>query len=107
MSNMNPDIILVNESDRPNLQLLRHFLNAYKDVTYIHVNHLCPTPNHTYLKQSHIKLVVYSTLFYQDILAIVIGDNARILPEDAEYNVSLDRTAALIGLCVCNTQTQP
>ena len=106
---MNPDITLVNAGDRPNLQLLRQLLNQTPEieVMYVHINHLCPTPNHIYLSQGSIKLVVYSNLFYQDILAIVIGDNARILPEDVDENVSLDTTPALIGYCICNQQTQP
>ena len=106
---MNPDITLVNACDRPNLQVLRQLLIQTQDVEviYVHVNHLCPTPNHIYLSQGCIKLVVYSNLFYQEILAIVIGDNARILPEDVDYNVSLDTTSALIGYCICNQQTQP
>ena len=105
---MNPDITLVNAGDRPNLQLLRHVLNQTPeiDVTYVNINHVCPTPNHIYLRQEHIKLVVYSNLFYQDILAIVIGDNARILPEDVDEDVSLDTTPANIGYCICNQQTQ-
>ena len=47
---MNPDITLVNADDRPNLQVLRQLLNQTQDVEviYVHVNHLCPTPNHIY-----------------------------------------------------------
>ena len=106
---MNPDITLVNADDRPNLQVLRQLLNQTQDVEviYVHVNHQCPTPNHIYLSQGRIKLVVYSNLFYQEILAIVIGDNARILPEDVDYNVLLDTTPALIGYCIYKQQTQP
>ena len=105
MSNMNPDVTLIHEGDRPNLQLLRHYLNTGKDVIYVHVNHICPTPNEPLLGQRHIKLVVYSNLFYEQILAMVIGNNARILPEDVDDNVSLDTTPALIGFCICNKQT--
>ena len=105
---MNPDITLVNAGDRPNLQLLRHVLNQTPniDVTYVNINHVCPTPNHIYLRQEHIRLVVYSNLYYQDILAIVIDDNARISPEDFDENVLLDTTPTNIGYCICNQQTQ-
>ena len=105
---MNADITLVNARHRPNLQLLRQLLNQTPeiDMRYVHISHVCPTPNHIYLRQERKKLVVYSDLFYHDILAIVIGDNARILPEDVNEEVSLDTTAALIGYCVCNQQTQ-
>ena len=106
---MNADITLVNAGDRPKLQLLREALQQTPEIEvfYVHVSHVCPTPNHTYLSQDRIKVVVYSNKFYQDILALVIGDNARILPEDVDETVALDTSPTLIGYCICRQQTQP
>ena len=108
MSNMNADFTLVNARDRGKLPVLRQLINQRPDidVIYVHVSHVCPTPNHTYLDQERIKLVVYSAMFYQDLLAMIIGDNASIHPDDVDENVSLDSTPALMGFCTCNQQTQ-
>ena len=103
------DITLVTTADRHNLHILREALQQTPEIEvyYVHVSHICPTPRHTYLSQDHIKLVVYSNKFYQDILALVIGDNARILPEEVEETVALDTSPTLIVYCICRQQTQP
>ena len=109
MSNMCANITLVTTADRHNLHILKEALEETPEnhMYYVHVRHICPTPRHPILTQERSKLVVYSNLFYQDILALVIGDNARILPEDVDETVALDTSPTLIGYCICRQQTQP
>ena len=78
MSNMLPNITLVTTADKHNLHRLKQILQATpeNDVYYVHEIHICTTPRHPILTRDHIKLVVYSNRFYQDILALVFGDNA-------------------------------
>ena len=107
MSNMTADVTLLYESDSSKLQNVRNYLTCENDLIYVHESHRCPSPNHIFFEPSHIKLVVYSHLFFQDLVAIVIDHNAGILPEDVDINVALDTTPANIGWCACNMQTQP
>ena len=109
MSNMCANITLVTTADRHNLHRLKEALQATpeNEVYYVHESHICLPPSHPFLTQDRIKLVVYSNRFYQDILALVIGDNARILPEDIDETVALDTSPTLIGYCICGLQTQP
>ena len=103
------NITLVTTADRHNLHRLKEALQETpeNEVYYVHVSHICPTPRNPYLSQDRIKLVVYSNRFYQDILALVIEDNARILPEDVDETVALDTSPTLIGYCICRQQAQP
>ena len=105
---MKADITLVNASDKPKLQLLRQILNQTPniDVTYVHISHICPQPNHIYLSQDHIRLVVYSNQYYNDIKSIIQASNRRIAPEDFTENEFFDTTPINIGFCICNQQTQ-
>ena len=56
--------------------------------------------------QDHVKLVVYSDMFYQKLVAMVLGANAMVPPEDVTDIFRKESTAANIGLCVCDEMTQ-
>jgi len=109
MSNMRPDIKLVTVTDALNFRRLRKYQeNPAITVIYVHHTHVCPknVEYEDYLMQNHVKLVVYSNMFYQKLVAMVIGANAMVLPEDLTDDFRRESTAANIGLCVCNEMTQ-
>ena len=106
MSNMQADIYLLRLIDVRKLTHIEEYLAQDMTVFFVHVTHVCPFPNHSLLRRSHVKLVVYSDMFYQQLLAMVIGANADTEPGHYTEEVRLDNSAALIGYCVCHFQTQ-
>ena len=106
MSNMKADVFLVSVSDAVKLKRLQKYLDEKYTIIYVNVNHSCPKQNENYLTQDHVKLVVYSDMYYEKLVAMVIGDNATILPQDVTDDYRLDTMSALIGFCICNQQTQ-
>ena len=106
MSNMRPDVSLVCHSDAANLTLVEQYLDAMLSVVCVNADHVCPTPNHTYLQQGHVRLIVYSDLYYERLLALVIAANAGVAEEDYTEDFRFDSSAVLIGFCICNQQTQ-
>ena len=111
MSNMNANFTLISEGDRRKLQVLRQALKQNPEIEciYVHHSHVCTTASHPYLNQERVKLIVYSDIFYADLLAMVVAKNKRIYREyhHVDENVVLDNTPALIGYCICNQETQP
>ena len=109
MSNMKADIELVTVADALNFRRLRKYQeNPAITVIYVHHTHVCSknVEYEDYLMQNHVKLVVYSNMFYQKLVGMVIGANAMVLTEDLTDEFRKDSTAANIGLCVCNEMTQ-
>ena len=109
MSNMRADVTLVTVTDALNFRRLRRYQeNPAMTVIYVHHTHVCPkiVECEKYLMQDHVKLVVYSDMFYQKLMAMVIGANAMVLPEDLTDDFRRESTAANIGLCVCEEMTQ-
>ena len=100
MSNMTAHVTLLYESDRSKLQNVRNYLRCGKDLYYVHESHICPSPNHSFWKQSHVKVVVYATSFYQDLVAMILGYNAVILEDDWDDTVHLDNHPVGIA-CIC------
>ena len=71
MSNMQANLKLIKTSDYPKLKKLEKFLdNKELTIIYVHHSHICPMNNHEFLQDSHVKLVVYSEVFYQTIQGI-------------------------------------
>ena len=104
---MRADVKLVTVRDARNFKRLQRYLdNRELTIIYVHINHVCPNKNEEFLMQDHVRLVVYSDMFYQKLVAMVIGANATVLPQDVTDEFCLDSTSALIGLCICNQQTQ-
>ena len=101
MSNLNSDVTLLDPSDRSNLEIVKDYLYDGKYMYYVHASHICPRANHSFWRQVHVKLVVYVTSFYQELLAMVLGYNAGILEED----IDIDSHPVTIGWCICNVQT--
>ena len=107
MSNMRADVRLVTVSDARNFRRLQRYLdNTALTIIYVHITHVCQNIIEEYLMQDHVKLVVYSDMFYQKLVAMVIGANAMVLPPDVTDVFRLESTSANIGLCVCNEYTQ-
>ena len=106
MANMRPDVSLVHVTDAVHLQKIERYLDEMKDMVFVHVTHVCPKPDSSYLRQSRVKLIVYSDMYYEKLVAMVIGANATVAAEDVTEEFRLDSTAALIGYCVCQQQTQ-
>ena len=107
MSNMRPDVELVTVTDARNFRRLQRYQeNPAMTVIYVHHSHVCQNIVEEYLMQDHVKLVVYSDMFYQKLVAMVLGANAMVLPEDVTDIFRKESTAANIGLCVCNEYTQ-
>ena len=107
MSNLNADVRLLDHSDRPNLEIVKDYLYDGKYMYYVLACHICPRANHSFWRQAHVKLVVYATSFYQDLVAMILGYNAVILEEDWDDTVHLDNHPVGIGYCICKMQTQP
>ena len=107
MSNMRADLKLIKTSDYPKLKQLEKFLDN-KELTIIcgHHNHVCPMNNHEILKEHHVKLVVYSEVFYQTIKGMINDALATVSPHHFTEEFHQDSTPHLIGLCVCNEYTQ-
>ena len=103
---MTADVYLVCVSDAAKVKQIEKYLDEMKSMVYVNVKHVCPQPNASYLRQRHVKLIVYSDMYYEKLVAMVIGANATIAPEDVTEDFRLDTTAALIGYCVCQQQTQ-
>ena len=107
MSNMRADVRLVTVSDARNFRRLQRYLdNTALTIIYVHITHVCQNINEEYLMQDHVKLVVYSDMFYEKLVAMVIGANVTVLPPDVTDVFCLESTPAMIGLCVCNKYTQ-
>ena len=107
MSNMRADVRLVTVSDARNFRRLQRYLdNTALTIIYVHITHVCQNINEEYLMQDHVKLVVYSDMFYEKLVAMVIGANATVLPPDVTDVFRLESTPAMIGLCACNQYTQ-
>ena len=82
MSNMRADVRLVTVSDARNFRRLQRYLdNTALTIIYVHITHVCQNIIEEYLMQDHVKLVVYSDMFYQKLVAMVIGANATVLPQ--------------------------
>ena len=107
MSNLNADVNLLSSSDRTKLEIVKEYLDDGKSMWYVHASHICRQANHTFWNQSHVKLIVYATSFYQDLVAMILGYNAVILEEDWDDTVHLDNHPVGIGYCICKMQTQP
>ena len=103
---MTADVSLVHVSDAVNLQQIEKYLDEMKSMVYVNVTHVCPEPDSSYLRQSHVKLIVYSDMYYEKLVGMVIGANATVAADDVTEDFRLDTTAALIGYCVCQQQTQ-
>ena len=104
---MRADAKLVTVTDAHYLKCLQRYLdNKELNIIYVHINHVCPNNNEDFLTQDHVRLVVYSDMYYERLVAMVIGANATVLPQDVTDEFRLDSTSALIGLCICNQQTQ-
>ena len=48
-----------------------------------------------------MKVVVYASSFYEELLAMVLGYNDGILEED----IDIDSNPVTIGWCICKAQT--
>ena len=110
MSNMTANFTLINEDDRRKLQVLKETLKQNPEIEcfYVHHTHICSTPAHPILNEERVKLIVYSNMFYEDLLAMVVANNKRIYREYVvDENLVLDNSPSLIGYCICNQQTQP
>ena len=80
---MRPDVELVTVTDARNFRRLQRYQeNPAMTVIYVHHSHVCQNIVEEYLMQDHVKLVVYSDMFYQKLVAMVLGANAMVLPED-------------------------
>ena len=106
MANMQADIYLRHLIDARNLTQIEEYLARDMTVLFVHETHVCPFPHHSFLHRTNVKLVVYSDMFYQQLLAMVIGANADVEPGHYIQEVRLDNSPALIGYCVCDAQTQ-
>ena len=102
MSNLTADVRLLDHSHRANLEIVKEFLYDGKYMYYIHESHLCSRANDRFWRQPHVKVVVYASLFYEEILAMVLGYNAGLLEQD----IDIDSHPVTIGWCICNVQTQ-
>ena len=104
---MHPDLKLIRASDAHSLKQLETYLdNKELTIICVHQNHVCPRNNDDFLLQRHVKLIVYSDLFYQTIKGMTIDAIATVAPQHFTDEFRLDSTSDLIGLCICNQQTQ-
>ena len=79
---MRADVKLVTVTDARYLKRLERYLdNKELTIIYVDINHVCPNNNEDFLTQDHVRLVVYSDMFYQKLVAMVIGANATVLPQ--------------------------
>ena len=107
MSNMQANLKLIKTSDYPKLKKLEKFLdNKELTIIYVHHSHICPMNNHEILQERHVKLVVYSEVFYQTIQGLAKDALSTVAPHHFTETFHQDSTPHLIGLCVCNEYTQ-
>ena len=102
MSNLNADVRLLDHSDRPNLEIVKDYLYDGKYMYYVHTSHICSRANNHFWRKLHVKVVVYASSFYEELLAMVLGYNAGILEED----IDIDSHPVTFGWCICKEQTQ-
>ena len=83
MANLSADVRLLHESHRAQLQRVHQLLYGGHYMFYINV-------------------VVYDNLFYEDLLAMLLGYTAGFSGED----IDIDSHPVGIGYCICGVQTQ-
>ena len=102
MSNLSVNVCLLHESDWAQLQRVRQLLYGGHYLWYINMSHFCSRPLDSFGSMPHVKVVVYDTLFYQDLLAMLLGYRASFLRQD----IDIDTHPVTIGYCICGVQTQ-
>ena len=101
MSNLNTDVWLLDHSDRSKLEIVKDYLYDGKYMYYVHASHICSRANHRFWRQSHVKEFVSASSFYEELLAMVLGQNTGILEED----IDIDSHPVTLGWCICKVQT--
>ena len=97
---MRADVKLVTASDAHSLKRLQRYLDNKKlTIIYVHINLVCPNNDEDFLTLDHVRLVVYSDMYYERLVAMV-------LPPDFTDEFHKNTTVALIGYCICDQQTQ-
>ena len=102
MANLTADVRLLDESYTGQLQRVHQLLYGGHYMFYINVSHFCSRPMDPFWSLPHVKVVVYDNLFYEDLLAMVLGYNAGLSEED----IDIDSHPVGIGYCICGVQTQ-
>ena len=82
--------------------MVQKLLNDGKYMFYIYESHFCSRANDDFQRKPHVKVVVYDNLFYEDLLAMVLGYNGGLSNED----IDIDSHPVSIGWGICNVQTQ-
>ena len=106
-SQHNEIIELIDDSDQCQLEEIKTLLRNNYDLYYIHETHRgCPRVlNWREEKADHWVLVIFSTKYYQKLMALVIGINAEIPEHEIDDNTRLDTSAINIGWCICRTMS--